>query len=108
MDEDETFAFLLGIWVKVPSSNVVEARYLEESDTLEVGFDGGDPSRGTDYYAYPGVSFNEAQQFAMSDSKGVWIDRNLKKPKRPYFIILKTSTPTGRRGKGKSHAAAGA
>lgn len=92
-DEEEAFSFLLGVWTKCSSSNVAEARYLDETMTLEVGFDGGDPAGGIDYYAYPGVTFNEAQSFALSDSKGTWIFRNLKLTGRAHYAILKTRSP---------------
>lgn len=106
MTEDELFAFLLGTWVAVPSSNVVEARYLDDSETLEIGFDGGDPARGTDYYALTGCSFGEAQLFAMSRSKGCWWHQNVVRAGRPVMTILKTSTPKGTRKKRQGHATA--
>lgn len=89
MDEEETFSFLLGVWIATPSSNVAEARYLADEERLEVGFDGGNKGGVIAYYGYPGVTTAEAQSFATSGSKGVWVDLNLKKTGRPFYFIGK-------------------
>jgi hypothetical protein len=94
------FAFLLGVWVKVRSTNMVEARWVEDEDgsgTLEVGFNGGDPARGTDYYALTNCTFAEAEYFAQAVSKGGFWHDHVIKTGREVLVILKTSTPSGKR-----------
>lgn len=87
MDEEETFSFLLGVWIATPSSNVAEARYVADESRLEVAFHGGDPSGGVDVVAYEGVTMSDAQAFAASSSKGVWLDANVKKTGKPFYYI---------------------
>ncbi len=64
MSDEELFNFLNGAWTATRSSHIVEARYDEEKGWLEVRFKGGASG------AYTGVSFDEAEAFGRSPSKG--------------------------------------
>lgn len=74
---EQTDAFLRGEWVSVSSSTVAEAAWDDENQILHVVFQGklGQPST----YRYRPVGPGMARDFAAAQSKGKWIDRNLKK-----------------------------
>lgn len=69
---DALAAFLLGVWTKVDSSNVVAARWLADDQSLEVEF--GGPGKPSTFYSYPNVDEGKAEAFARSPSKGgeIW------------------------------------
>lgn len=95
LTDGQLMAFALGGWVPITSSNVHEAMYDEKKQELHIGFDGGDPSRGVDYYVYYGVPYSMAMNFASAGSKGVWVDQNLKKTGWPYAPTQKNRVTQG-------------
>jgi len=70
---DDFMRFVFGSWAKIESSNVAEATYDEKFQTLYIGFHGGRPQEGIDYYAYPGVPMAMAKSFMGAYSQGKWV-----------------------------------
>lgn len=87
-----------GTWLHVFSSNVEAARYLWDSETLEVSFKGEDG-----HYQYFGVPINIATQFLTTDSPGrlVWDRLRIRGTKTgtqyPYVRLRGISHPTSRK-----------
>lgn len=92
-DDEETAAFLFGVWCPVRSSNVLEMYYDADAQTLTVGFDpspygdntGGNPA----YYDYPGVDEDLALAFARAPSKGGAVWDYLIYTNHPYSLSIK-------------------
>lgn len=97
------FSFMFGKWVEVESSNVAEIAYDQEYKVLYIGFHGGKPWEGIDYYAYPGVSWDMAWDLATADSKGKWCWDHLRGRQGghlwPYYLVEKNKQVKRRRGK---------
>lgn len=72
-NSNDTMRFIFGSWAQIESSNVAEATYDERYQTLYIGFHGGHPEEGIDYYAYPGVPIAMARSFLGAYSHGKWV-----------------------------------
>ena len=66
-NDAERDLFLFGSWVQCRSTNVAEARWVEEQNQLEVVFKGGNS------YIYPNITRDLAESFAAAPSKRGWI-----------------------------------
>lgn len=86
MTEEEVFLFLLGTWVDTPSSCVARVRWIADELRLDVAFKDNSGAVVAEV-AYQGVGQGDAQSLAGSDSKGVWVDRNLKKTGKPFYYL---------------------
>ncbi len=97
----ELLKFAFGGWAQVISSNVAEACYDRAYETLYIGFHGGRPQDGIDYYAYPGVPWKMASAFIEAHSQGKWIWTHLRGRDGghlwPYVLMEKNKTPRRKR-----------
>jgi len=87
---DDLARFYLGLKTLVESSNLAWAEYDVAQLRLTIGY------RDGSIYAYPGVSPEEAEDFALADSKGEWRHQNLP-TSRPYEALVKAAAK-GRKG----------
>lgn len=94
---DDFMRFFFGGWAQIESSNVAEATYDEKFQTLYIGFHGGRPEEGIDYYAYPGVSYQMASSFRGANSHGRWVHDHLigrgGGHKWAYYLMEKNKRP---------------
>ena len=79
--DEEFAAFYLGSWTACRSSNVQEARYVQEDEILEVVFAGGAT------YQYPGITPDLAESFAKAGSKRGWIWDHIDSQGRDAFKV---------------------
>jgi len=80
-DEAELRAFLAGAWVKCTSSHITYARYVADSEELQVGFKSGDR------IAYTGILPDMAEDFGRAPSKMGWCWDALIPNKWPFHPI---------------------
>lgn len=95
--DNDFMRFLFGGWAQIESSNVAEATYDEKFQTLYIGFHGGRPHEGIDYYAYPGVPPQMAASFRGAYSHGKWVHDHLRGRdgghRWTYFLLEKNKQP---------------
>lgn len=99
---NQKFSFMFGKWVEVDSSNVAEICYDQKAHILYVGFHGGRPGEGIDYYAYPGVDWDMAWSLATADSHGRWVWDHLRgrtpgQHKWPYYAVERNKSQKRRK-----------
>lgn len=99
--DGDLMKFTFGGWAQIESSNVAEACYDEAFNTLYIGFHGGRPQDGIDYYAYPGMSWRMAQDFIGASSQGKWVWTHIRGRSGghlwPYVPMEKNKTPKRKR-----------